>query len=184
VTRLQLSTQVDAALKIRNCLMHASGLLAHSRDAEELRRILKSGTFLLREHRKEKGLLRIVETGVGQRLQVANDYPWLLSSYLRDFFLDLCQLATASASGAIPSGGASAGLRDKRKRGPKSRPHARGRCANDASRCKTGPGTLEQNRPRILRTEAVGSWGSLVRRVLRSHHEGRRATSCLEAGGP
>ncbi len=103
-TRLQLWTQVDAALKIRNCLMHASGFLTHSRDAKELRRILKSGTFLPQKHRKNKGIIQIVETDLGQRLQIANEYPWLLSSYLRDFFWDLCQLAKTSFSGAIPSG--------------------------------------------------------------------------------
>lgn len=45
LNKLILWPQIDAAIKIRNCLMHASGLLDWSRDEEELRRIVKSSVF-------------------------------------------------------------------------------------------------------------------------------------------
>jgi len=94
-TDLPLWPQVDAAIKIRNCLMHASGILSSSRDEKELRRITASGTFLTSEHRRKRGQapeeVRIIRDDNGDRLQVANDYAWLLSAYFRDYFLDLCQ---------------------------------------------------------------------------------------------
>jgi hypothetical protein len=51
-THLSLWPQVDAALKIRNCLMHAQGALRLSKDATEIQRIVKSRTFLDLRHRK------------------------------------------------------------------------------------------------------------------------------------
>jgi hypothetical protein len=83
-----------AAIKIRNCLIHASGFLMHSRDENDLRRILKSGTFLLREHRRSKGMIQIDKTNSGERMQIDNEYPWLLSCYLRDFFAEICDNTT------------------------------------------------------------------------------------------
>jgi hypothetical protein len=93
--KLTLWPQVDAAIKVRNCLMHASGMLSSSRDEKELRRITASGTFLTPEHRRKKRRpldeVRIIRDDFGDRLHVANDYAWLLSAYFRDYFLELCE---------------------------------------------------------------------------------------------
>lgn len=94
--------QVEAAIKIRNCLTHASGLLTWSIEKQELKRLQKSGTYLSKEHRslrKNKGgeydEVRIVTSGLGERLQVNNEYAFVVSGYLRDFFIGLCQSATS-----------------------------------------------------------------------------------------
>ena len=51
VERIDLFHQIDAAIKVRNCLSHASGILSWSRDETELRRIQRSGTYLSHEDR-------------------------------------------------------------------------------------------------------------------------------------
>ncbi len=118
----RLWTQVDAALKIRNCLMHASGFLAQSRDEKDLRRILKSGTFLPREHRNSKDMVQIAETDLGQRLQITNEYPWLLCCYLRDFFLEMCQLARQVCQTRAEAVKPTLGLQENRDEG--ANPHS------------------------------------------------------------
>jgi hypothetical protein len=92
--------QVDAALKIRNCLMHAQGALRLSKDATEIRRIVRSRTFL--ELRLRKRDLRhpvvdveIVKSVLGDRLEITNGYSWLAGGYLRDYFSNLCQTTAA-----------------------------------------------------------------------------------------
>jgi hypothetical protein len=105
-THSQFSTPVDAALKIRNCLVHASGFLSYSREEEELKRIVKSRTFLVGKHRnaKDDDPVRIIQSDLGVRLHITNEYPWLLSMYLRDFFLELCRLAESRPQGTSPNG--------------------------------------------------------------------------------
>lgn len=89
-------SQVDAAFKIRNCLMHAQGAIQLSRDATEIRRIVASGTFLVDGHKKRLSAnpvaeVEIKETVLGERLVISNGYSWLVGSYLRDYFSNLCQ---------------------------------------------------------------------------------------------
>ncbi len=94
---IQLWPQVDAAIKIRNCLTHANGLLEWSRDREELCRIIKRGIFLSKDHRKKcinkNGVyeeLILVNSDMGERIQPTNMYSWLANAYYRDYFMDLC----------------------------------------------------------------------------------------------
>ncbi|MCP4487625.1 MAG: hypothetical protein GY820_09970 [Gammaproteobacteria bacterium] len=89
--------QITAAIKIRNCMMHASGMLAWSRESTELKRIQRSGLYLSKTHRQHRknskgkfNELKIIDSGFGERLQVANEYPHVLSSYLQDFVIFLC----------------------------------------------------------------------------------------------
>ncbi len=87
--------QVNASLKIRHCLMHASGLLAYSRDEVAIRQIVTSRTFLARAHRDRTRSLGdpmvvIAATPFGERLEITNYYAWLQTAYLRDYFLALC----------------------------------------------------------------------------------------------
>lgn len=95
-----LYDQVQAALKIRNCLMHSSGMLAWDRHEDDLRRTLSSRTYLSsedRNRRKSIGKISnevfINESTVGDRLQVDNMYSFIVSCYLRDYFLNLCESA-------------------------------------------------------------------------------------------
>jgi hypothetical protein len=44
--RLRAFTEVKAVLTIRNCFMHASGVLDESRDAEEVRRLVAEKLYL------------------------------------------------------------------------------------------------------------------------------------------
>jgi len=94
-SRTERWPQVDAALKIRNCLMHASGLLEESRDKDELRRLVKSRSYFSPAHRKriterDGGYVAIVQTSLGERLQITNDYSWLVGSYLYSYYEELC----------------------------------------------------------------------------------------------
>lgn len=95
---ISLWPQIDAAIKIRNCLSHASGLLEWSHDDNELRRIVKSGTFLSKDTRKRQqevpdGLDEVIiyTSDFGDRIQISNNYSFLSCSYYRDFFIELCE---------------------------------------------------------------------------------------------
>ena len=98
IERIDLFHQIDAAIKVRNCLSHASGILSWSRDETELRRIQRSGTYLSREDRlrrkKMNGIyseLVIVSSAFGDRIQIENKYALVLTSYLRRYLAGLCQ---------------------------------------------------------------------------------------------
>ncbi len=90
---IALWPQVDAALKVRNCLVHARGILLYSREALELRRIVKNRTFLRLEHRGATAskVVRITKSGLGDRVAITNEYSWLACAYLRDYFMGLCE---------------------------------------------------------------------------------------------
>jgi hypothetical protein len=95
---ISLWPQIDAAIKIRNCLTHASGLLEWSRDNKELRRIVNSGTFLSKDNREkykkvigDLDQVTIYVSGFGDRIQISNNYSWISYAYYRDFFIELCE---------------------------------------------------------------------------------------------
>ncbi|MFZ3091064.1 MAG: hypothetical protein WA240_10650 [Nitrospirota bacterium] len=92
--------QIMAAIKIRNCLSHASGMLSWSKEEAELKRIQRSGMYLSKDHRvlrKKNGRdfdeVRITNSGFGERIQVDNMYAFVLASYLRDYLIGVCQSA-------------------------------------------------------------------------------------------
>lgn len=90
--------QADAAMRIRNCLTHANGILAYSRDETELRRIVASRTYLTRAHRvgtPREGIpdITIAATELGDQLRIPDDYPFLATAYLRNSFMELCSAA-------------------------------------------------------------------------------------------
>jgi hypothetical protein len=92
--------QVNATMKIRHCLMHASGLLVESRDRIDVQRIVSSKTYLSTRHRscsvEEEGpMVEILRTPFGERLQITNYYAWLQTSYLRDYFVDISERSAA-----------------------------------------------------------------------------------------
>ena len=107
IERIILFHQIDAAIKVRNCLSHANGILSWSRDETELRRIQRSGTYLSHEHRlrrkKMNGIyseIIIVSSAFGDRIQIENKYAFILTSYLRDYLSGLCQSSTLLSSNA------------------------------------------------------------------------------------
>lgn len=87
--------ELQVSLRIRNCLIHAEGLLALDKDQVSLRRIISKGRYLTREHverRERRGLpldeVRIIASDLGDRIVVSNDYPHVVTTYARDFFID------------------------------------------------------------------------------------------------
>jgi hypothetical protein len=95
-----LYEQVAIALKVRNCLFHASGLLSWSRDEAELRRLVASREYLSREIRARVTKLgdryeqmAIQTTPLGDQLRITNIYAHMVSGFVRDHFCDLCNRA-------------------------------------------------------------------------------------------
>lgn len=89
--------QVEAALKIRHCFMHASGFLPFSREDAVLRLIAANRTYLSTAHRAVRGgplegrpEVAIVPTALGDRIQINSHYVFVLCAYTRDFFLAIC----------------------------------------------------------------------------------------------
>lgn len=81
---IKLYHQVEAALKIRNCLVHASGILSWSKEDKVIRQILASTTFLSRDHRDRRkknkaniNEVNIVTSSSGDHLEITNEYSWL-----------------------------------------------------------------------------------------------------------
>src|SRR5262249_19559884 len=99
--KLPLYEQIQAAIKIRNCLAHASGMLPWSRDEKELRRLTVSGTYLTKEHRDMRHAqggvydeVVVSESPLGDRLQVTNEYSHIVAYYTRKYLIDLCGTAS------------------------------------------------------------------------------------------
>lgn len=102
--RLSLWEQIQAAIKIRNCLAHASGMLDWSRDKDEIRRIHAHAIYLSPDHRRlrternrKPDEVVLGDSPLGERLGVTNKYAHLLCSYTRDYYIGLCNaVLTAS----------------------------------------------------------------------------------------
>ena len=95
--------QVQAFLKIRHCLMHAAGFLENFRDAQEIERIARSGTYLDRGHRDHRkgpdgaAMVEVIDSELGRKLQVRNQYAWLATAYLRDHFMEVSATVSQEA---------------------------------------------------------------------------------------
>jgi hypothetical protein len=97
---LQLHQQVQCAIRIRNCLVHASGVLAWSGEGKGVLEVQRTGAYLSPEDRKRR--LRsgtydelYLQTSVfDDRLMVRNGYAHLLCLYFREYFAQLCQAAS------------------------------------------------------------------------------------------
>jgi hypothetical protein len=91
--------QVCAAISIRNCLMHAKGLLAAFRKADALKTLISQRRFLCSDNRKrraERGrssgsdVVTIEDSELGDQLVITNDYSHLVCHYLTEYFRALC----------------------------------------------------------------------------------------------
>jgi hypothetical protein len=96
LNRLSFRREVLSAILIRNCLFHASGILEWSRDKDELRRIVAKRTYwsdYTRSKISEQESLdvSIVNTKLGDQLQITNEYSHVVSNYLKFQFIDLCK---------------------------------------------------------------------------------------------
>lgn len=79
---------IKCAQKIRNCLMHAGGLLQLSKDADTIRTIVERKIYLCSEDRgrytksSETELVSIGFYFVGEKISIEHDYPHLLCNYI------------------------------------------------------------------------------------------------------
>jgi len=90
--------QVRAALTIRNCLMHANGLLSWAREHQAIREIVSKRTHLDPKTRSRceasgYGLshVRLDDSPLGERLVIENLYVHTCCGYLRDYFVSICK---------------------------------------------------------------------------------------------
>jgi hypothetical protein len=95
-----LNKQANVAIRIRNCLFHASGLINWSQDESELRRIIATYAFLstddLERRKKLKdpsNIVAIIPGILGDQLQITNTYAYIATCYLRNHFCHLCKQA-------------------------------------------------------------------------------------------
>jgi hypothetical protein len=86
-------SQIDALIRIRNCLMHAAGVLHRSKDSDALEQLVTRRAYLAPTHAAEElgeETVRIIEQRFGRRLVVNNMYAWLAAAYCREFIVELC----------------------------------------------------------------------------------------------
>jgi hypothetical protein len=97
VDEIPLVRQIRACIKVRNCLFHASGLLAMSKDEIEIRKIVQKCEFLTDEHKNMSTKLNktiddivIDVSDLGDRVKINNKYAFIANSYFRNYFIGLC----------------------------------------------------------------------------------------------
>jgi hypothetical protein len=106
---LSFREQVHAALLIRNCLFHASGLLEWSRNSEELRQIISHRRYWAEYTRKrvpedDSTHVAVREDADGPRIQITNNYVHTAAHYLKFHFIDLCKEAEKVCTGECTIG--------------------------------------------------------------------------------
>jgi hypothetical protein len=96
---LKYYEQIRVAISIRNCLMHASGLLSAFGKAEALkaqvaqRRYMSSNTKSFQTERARppsRDVVSVEASELGDKLVITNDYSHTVCSYLREYFSALC----------------------------------------------------------------------------------------------
>lgn len=92
--------QIDAALRIRNCLIHAEGLLSWSREERTLREMVQNRTYLQPELRAKKETpksirhrVSIVGGEIGDRLKITNDYAFDVVWYAKNYIIAAAEMA-------------------------------------------------------------------------------------------
>jgi hypothetical protein len=102
-SRLETYPAVEAAISIRNCLVHCSGVLEWSRDSTKLRDLITRGRYLSPKQRARRLQLsgefdevKMVNSHLGDRVQIDNSYSHIACCYFRDHLLLLVQEASAS----------------------------------------------------------------------------------------
>jgi hypothetical protein len=101
---LAFHEQIVAALALRNCLLHANGILAWLKNPEEVRQIVRERKYWAdytrnKITREESADVRIIDGSLGEQLIISNDYAHTVLHYLRFFFVDLCKNAQTACFG-------------------------------------------------------------------------------------
>ena len=89
--------QVGASILMRNILFHANGVLRLSREENEIRRVVRTQSYLpsdvrenFVEHPPEKPLVEIREGELGEELLISTGYPHVAAGFARGHLIDLC----------------------------------------------------------------------------------------------
>jgi hypothetical protein len=93
--------QVDAAICIRNCLLHANGQLSWSRERSKLNHIINKKTFLRDGIRdtphiiggEEIFYVKVASQEIGDAITIDNMYAHISAAYMRDHFISVCKLS-------------------------------------------------------------------------------------------
>ena len=92
-------TQIQASIKIRNCFFHANGMLMWSKDNIELLNIVKNKTYYTKgfgdnfdNDDAKKWNIKIIESDLGEQLELTHYYTFMLTGYVRDFLKELCHI--------------------------------------------------------------------------------------------
>jgi hypothetical protein len=101
--------EMQVSFRVRNCLIHAEGLLQLDRDEAFFRRIIAKGTYLSpwhQERRRKLGLpfdeIMIIASDLGDKIKLSNDYPHVVIHYGRDFLIAAAREAHRLYSAAKP----------------------------------------------------------------------------------
>lgn len=102
--------QVEAAIMIRNCLIHAEGLLSWDKNEKSLRRIISKATYLSEDHlQRRKNLGRepdevvVFADDFGDRIEIDNAYPHVVTTYVRGYLISAAREAHNIYVGVVPS---------------------------------------------------------------------------------
>lgn len=97
VKKARFERQLQCAIKIRNCFIHANGSIEWmKKDKLEIRRIIKTKEYYSKQ--KFDGsprevfdpIVRILDDELGERVVIENEYAFTLSAYLKRCFIDIC----------------------------------------------------------------------------------------------
>lgn len=98
--KIEFHEQIHSAIKVRNCLMHSSGMLDWSRESAELRKLHASKSYLSPQHRRMRRSqpksfdeVLIVHSPLGDRLSISNGYSHIVCYYAMTYFQKLCLAA-------------------------------------------------------------------------------------------
>lgn len=94
--------QVLAIVEVRNCLMHANGILDASKKRTQIKAIVSERMYVdseLRRYWKKNGILSkdniwIEETEYGDKLDIDNLFSYHCTYFLREFAIGLCREIT------------------------------------------------------------------------------------------
>jgi hypothetical protein len=110
---LSYASEIQISLRIRNCLIHAEGLLELDKDEKALRRIVKKGRYLSAGHLERRQRLgrapdevSIVPSELGDRIKIDNEYPFVVTTYGRDFLIAACTQAHGIYARSLSKDGA------------------------------------------------------------------------------
>jgi hypothetical protein len=101
---LAFHEQILAALAIRNCLLHANGVIAWLKNPDEVRQIVRERKYWADYTRnkvapEDSRDVHIADGPLGEQLVISNDYAHAVLHYLSFFYVDLSKNAQAACFG-------------------------------------------------------------------------------------